>query len=234
MEFKDWALYNSVSLHRLFPDLHFDTVAAIDMSVGSDFFGNDPTHQDHATALKRIQDFQKKQPTALLANGYLEMRSFYNTSAYEREANGIKEFRNIHLGTDFWVDAGTPVYACWPGEVVISHDNDYHKDYGPTLVIKHVYPEIEFYTLYGHLSRSSLDISRQGKSIKAGTLLGYIGTENENGRWLPHLHFQLITDLQGATENYNGVAFPSELNRWKQLCPDPDLVFTEHLPSAVR
>ncbi len=233
MKFSNWALSNQRSLHVLFPELTFDEVAAIDMSSGSNFFGMDPQHDDLDAANLRIQLFQEKHPKALLANGYLEQRSFYNTPAFERVLKGVKEFRNIHLGTDFWIPAETPIHACWDGEVVISHDNDYHKDYGGTLVLKHRFSEISFYTLYGHLSKSSLLLSPKGKKVSQGERIAFIGNELENGHWVPHLHFQLITDLMEEAENFNGVAFPSEIAQWRQRCPNPDLVFTETLPSAI-
>jgi len=220
---------SKLSLHSLFPTLDFTTIAIPDMSVGSDFFGNDPKHENLDVASKRIAQFQQENPDTLLANGYLEERSFYNTPRFERTINWCKEYRNIHLGTDFWVPAQTPVHAILDGEIVISHHNDFHKDYGPLLVIKHINDDELFYTLYGHLTLDSLKISPKGKKIKKGELLAKIGLETENGHWVPHLHFQLITDLLGETENYNGVAFPSEIERWKQLCPDPDLIFEESL-----
>lgn len=233
MTFEKWAIANRVSLKLLFPGLQFEEVASPHMSVNSDFFGTNRDHENLEVAGKRIKAFQNLHPSALLANGYLEQRSFYNTKAYERVRNGSAEFRNIHLGTDFWVPAGTAVHACYDGTVEISHNNDYHKDYGPTLVIKHRFGNDTFYTLYGHLSSASLSLSKKGKQLKQGDLLGYIGNESENGHWVPHLHFQLITDLLGETENYNGVAYPSEINRWKTLCPDPNLIFHEELPAAV-
>ena len=36
-----------------------------------------------------------------------------------------------------------------------------------------------------------------GKKIKKGEWIGKIGNSNENGKWLPHLHFQIILDLLG-------------------------------------
>lgn len=231
-EFSRWALQNQRSLHELFPVLEFDEVVAIDMSVQSTFFQGNPNHENLATANARIEQFKQLHPKALLANGYLEQRSFYNTPAFERVTNGQKEYRNIHLGTDFWIPAGTNVHTCWDGEVVVSHDNNYHKDYGPTLIIKHTFSEVEFYTLYGHLNRSSLLISQNGTKVKQGDKIAMIGNEEENGHWVPHLHFQLITDLLGATENYNGVAFPSEIEHWKEICPNPDVLFKEFLPAA--
>lgn len=231
MIFPKWAAQNRRSIHQLFPELVFDQVVAIDMSADSEFFDADPKHEDLDMANLRIQQVQEQHPKALLANGYLEQRSFYNTPAFERFAHGQKEFRNIHMGTDFWVPAGSNVHACWDGEVVISHDNNFHKDYGPTLIIKHTFSEIQFYTLYGHLTRSSLLLSEKGKKVKQGERIAIIGDEKENGHWVPHLHFQIITDLQGATENYNGVAYPSEIEQWMEFCPNPDLLFHEFLPA---
>lgn len=233
MKLEDWAVANKRSLHDIFPELNFDEIIAIDMSVKSEFFGSDPQHEDLKTANMRIEKFQQQHPRALLANGYLEQRTFYNTAAFERRLNGQLEFRNIHLGTDFWVPAGTAIHSCIDGEVVIAHDNNYHKDYGPTLVLKHSLEAMTFYSLYGHLSRSTLRISEKGKKVKQGERIGYIGDHTENGHWAPHLHFQLITDLLGETENYKGVAFPSEIETWKRLCPDPNCMFVEHLPSAT-
>ena len=224
--------YEKVSVRDLFPTLAFSNVACPDMSVHGNFFGKDINHEDLEEAARNLELFQDRFADSILANGYLEERAFYNTPAFERNLNGEIEYRNIHLGTDFWVNAHTSVHTPFGGEVIISHNNDYHKDYGPTLVLKHQLDDLLFYTLYGHLSRDSLRMSPKGRVLQAGEELGYIGSEEENGHWLPHLHFQLITDLLGETENYNGVAFPSEIEKWKNLCPNPDLVFTEHLPSA--
>lgn len=227
VNFKDWTTQNQVSLHNLFPSLDFKNIAIPNMGKDSSFFGNDPQHEDLLLANKRLDAFQKKHPKALLANGYLEQRSFYNTKNYERVHNGKIEYRNIHLGTDFWVPAQTPIHAPFEGRVIICHHNDIHKDYGPLLVLEHKGEAQYFYTLYGHLSVDSLVLSPKNKRIKQGELLAFIGDENENGHWVPHLHFQLITDLLGETKNYNGVAYPSEIERWKELCPDPNLLFTE-------
>ncbi|MCW5518592.1 peptidoglycan DD-metalloendopeptidase family protein [Aureitalea sp. L0-47] len=221
-----------ISLDIVFPTLSFDRVVAPNMSISGGFFEDDPDHEDLEKASKRLELFQKENHGALLANGYLEQRAFYNTPAFERTVNGTTEYRNIHLGTDFWIPAGTPVHAPFDGKVVISHNNDIHKDYGPTLVLKHELDLGAFYTLYGHLSGSSLSLSPANSEVKKGEQIGFIGDENENGHWVPHLHFQLITDLLGNTENFNGVAFPSELDRWTKLCPNPDLIFEEYLPSA--
>ncbi len=55
-----------------------------------------------------ISAIQHKNPTALLTNGYLERRRFYTTDVYKRATETGFEYRNVHLGTDFWIPAQTP------------------------------------------------------------------------------------------------------------------------------
>lgn len=217
----------------MFPTLEFDCVVAPDMSIGSTFFGTDPQHEDLEAAQRRLDAFQQENPKALLANGYLESRSFYNTLNYERDTVNGKEYRNIHLGVDIWVPAQTPLHSPLDGKVVIAYNNAIHKDYGPLLILEHHEEGTFFYTLYGHLTLSSLEFAPIGKRIPKDTLLGWIGAPEENGHWVPHLHFQIITDLLGNTENYPGVAYPSELELWKKRCPNPDDLFIESLPKGI-
>lgn len=227
--FKKIVSTHKVSLHNLFPSLSFSEIAIPDMSIKNSFFGNDTQHENLTEAHNKIEAFQRLYPNALLANGYLEERAFYNTNRFKRQGPNGMEFRNIHLGVDFWVPVHTPVAAIMDAEVVISHHNDFHKDYGPLLVLKHQLEKTTFYTLYGHLSLKSLKLCPKGKIIKKGEVFAFIGSEKENGHWTPHLHFQVITDLLGETENYNGVAFPSEIEIWKERCPNPSLLFTEKI-----
>lgn len=230
---KHFSLQAKASLKEVFPSLNFNKIITPNMSVGSDFFGEDVNHENLIEAQNRLDRLQQEHPNALLANGYLESRSFYNTPNYERISSTGLEYRNVHLGTDFWIQARTPVHAPFNGRIVIAHDNAVHKDYGPLIVLAHEEEGQPFYTLYGHLTRDSLEVSSMGKVVSKGEHIGWIGTPIENGHWAPHLHFQVITDLLGHSENYPGVAYPSELEIWKVLCPDPDLVFSEHLPNAL-
>ena len=71
-------------------------------------------------------------------------------------------------------------------------------------------------TLYGHLSRECLQQLETGQIVSGGTTLAEIGNSNENGGWLPHVHFQLILDLFDFDGNYPGVALPSRKKVWSQ------------------
>jgi len=85
-----------------------------------------------------------------------------------------------------------------------------------------------FYTLYGHLSRESLKGLKAGQSVTPKTALARVGRSSENGSWPPHLHFQIIQDLQGKSGDYPGVCAVSDRAQYTANCPDPDIVL--HLP----
>lgn len=228
-EFKPWALRNQISLKTLFPTIDFDEVKNLDMSVGSTLLGNPSEYNDPEISEFKLNQYRKQNPNAILLNGYLEPRPFYNTDAFKREGNNGPQYRTVHLGTDFWVPSQTPVHAPYDGIVKIIHHNNFDKDYGPMIIIEHPFKNKVFYTLYGHLSLNSLQLLRVGQNISQDELIGYVGTSSENGNWAPHLHFQIILDLLGNNENFNGVAFPSEINVWRSICPDPNLLFKEEL-----
>lgn len=154
------------------------------------------------------------------AGGYLEDRPMYNQS---ENFNG-NERRTVHLGTDLWVEAGTVVYAPLEGYIHSFNNNKGFGNYGPTMILEHNTEQVTFYTLYGHLSESSLDFIKKGELIKQGTMLGRIGSALENGGWPPHLHFQIITDLDGNEGDFPGVAAASELEDYLKICPDPNLI----------
>ena len=118
------------------------------------------------------------------------------------------------------------------------HANTGNKDYGPTLILKHSFGENHtFYTLYGHLTKSSLKLFKEGDSIQKGDLIAYVGNEIENGNWSPHLHFQLMLDMMGYKTDFPGVAFPAEKEVWKSICPDPEFLFkvnTRKKPAKIQ
>jgi len=231
--FEIWAGNNKTKLNTVFPTLAIKNVTTLDMTVGSTLLGNIAEYNDIDITAFRLEQIQKEHPDTILANGYLETRPFYTTNAFKGEGNNGPEFRTVHLGTDFWVPAQTPVHAPFDGKVVIVHHNDYLKDYGPTIVLEHAFDGAVFYTLYGHLTLSSLSINKIGATVKQGDLIAYIGEAHENGQWVPHLHLQIVLDLLSNTENFHGVAYPSEKQLWQSLCPSPDLIFSEALDRSV-
>lgn len=156
----------------------------------------------------------------LKVGGYDEERAIYSGPVFTPPAGA--EPRTVHLGIDIFAEAGTPVFAPLEGRIHSFQDNANPKDYGPTIIVEHAVAEaLTFYTLYGHLSRDSLDGVLVGQSVARGQEIARLGGAEVNGDWPPHLHFQVILDMQGKTGDYPGVFRKGEREQWKRICPDP-------------
>jgi murein DD-endopeptidase MepM/ murein hydrolase activator NlpD len=153
--------------------------------------------------------------------GYNEHRTIYSRSSY---FDGTEEPRRLHLGVDIWGIAGTPVYNFYDAEVHGFQFNDHFGDYGSTIILKYTIKDLVFYGLYGHLNLAALDGLSTGKFIPAGTQFAEFGKKEENGYWPPHLHFQLIFDMQGKIGDYPGVCKYSERAKYLANCPDPEII----------
>ncbi|WP_338874805.1 peptidoglycan DD-metalloendopeptidase family protein [Spirosoma sp. SC4-14] len=151
--------------------------------------------------------------------GYNEHRVIYRRSNH---FNTTAEPREIHLGIDFWTAAETPVFTPMAGVVHSFRDNANFGDYGPTIILEHVVSGNPLYSLYGHLTRSSLDGLYVGKSFSAHDQIGAIGPYPENGDWPPHLHFQLMTDMLGYKGDFPGVCSLRDRSTYLALCPNPN------------
>jgi 4-aminobutyrate aminotransferase-like enzyme len=131
----------------------------------------------------------------------------------------------------------TAVYAPVEGVVHTLANNTAALDYGPLVILRHETSDgKEFFTLYGHLAKSSLSQLRTGQRVARGEKLARIGTMQENGGWVPHLHFQIILDLLERNADFPGVARASERGVWTSLSPDPNLLLripAERLPEQA-
>lgn len=155
---------------------------------------------------------------------YGENRNVYKGEQFATAAS--PEWRSQHLGQDIFIAAGTPLYAPLPGKVLSVVDNALPYDYGPTVILEHRAGENgpAFWTLYGHLSRETLAMVKDGQEIAAGQQIGSIGDHTVNGGWAPHLHFQIITDRLGQSGEFPGVGQPSLWPIWRAIAPDPNLI----------
>ncbi|GGB06941.1 peptidoglycan DD-metalloendopeptidase family protein [Puia dinghuensis] len=167
--------------------------------------------------------------------GYGEHRTLYARSSHfnrplvagsetPRLDPGESEPRRLHLGVDIWGPAGTKVMAPLDGIVHSFAFNNNDSDYGSTIILTHQLDGVGFHTLYGHLSLNSLKNLYEGKNITKGEVIGEFGMRFENGNWPPHLHFQIIADMQGWKGDYPGVCRFSERQQWLDNCPDPNII----------
>ncbi len=152
--------------------------------------------------------------------GYNENRTLYSRS---KLFTGVLA-RTLHLGVDIWGAAGTPVHAPLGGMVHSFAFNDHFGDYGATIILQHNLDTTAFYTLYGHLSLSDLTDMRVGKFVTRGEVFAHFGEQQDNGNWPPHLHFQVIQNMDLHTGDYPGVCSLIEAEKYLSNCPDPNLM----------
>ena len=153
--------------------------------------------------------------------GYNEHRTIYSRSAH---FDASEEPRRLHLGVDIWGPAGTPVYSFQDAVVHSFKFNDHYGDYGATIILKYKLKGTAIYALYGHLNLDSLAGLKEGQFIAAGEKIAEFGVPADNGHWPPHLHFQLIYDMQNLRGDYPGVCQYSKKDIYLANCPDPELI----------
>ena len=228
-QFDTWLSKNK---NQLSPMLEIDfsetPFLKLDLQVDSLALGNNHDFEDIEKFGETIDRMLKEAGVIYGLGGYGETRPFYSTDAYRVMGNDGPHWRTVHLGVDVWAPAETAVYAPLDGIVFSMKNNIGERDYGPTIILEHkVDDDFTFYTLYGHLSWSATKNLRAGDPIKKGALLTRIGPPPENGNWPPHLHFQILLDPLDGNGDFPGVAFPTEQELWKNICPDPNIFITK-------
>ena len=92
------------------------------------------------------------------------------------------------------------------------------------MILRHQINGNSLYTLYGHLSLGSLEGLYMGKVIEKGESFAFLGTPDINVGYAPHLHFQLVLDLDNYQGDYPGVCSEKDLIYFRKNCPDPNLL----------
>lgn len=197
----------------------------LDLSVEGNLISGDPEMNDADNLSLRIRREMEEKGVVVAVGRWCEPRILYTSPLFSDSAFRERPDRSVHLGVDLFADAGHPLYSPFDGEVYIAQYNPDHLDYGNMIILKHPLPEGGlFYTLYGHLSASSVKGKCKGDKVSRGEEFAWIGKPDENGGWSPHLHFQLIGDMRRVEASFPGVCRPTETSGWRILSPDPNLV----------
>ena len=197
----------------------------LDLSVESPMIDGDQRNNAEPLLTRRVLDAMRQSNVQLAIGRYDEPRLIYTAPEFAGAGGPLAEYRTIHIGLDLFAQVGTPVLAPLDGVVHAFADNRQPLDYGPVIVLRHETDDgTEFFTLYGHLSRKSMDGLEVGLVITAGDRIATLGPAAVNGGWTPHLHFQIITDILDLGTDFPGVARPSQRAVWRALCPDPNLI----------
>lgn len=169
--------------------------------------------------LKAYIDKQlNNQASKVAYGGYLEKRGLYNN--VERFKTSQNQ-RDIHLGYDFWANSGEVIISPFQGKIHSFANNADDGNYGPTIILEHHQGSQRFFSLYGHLSLYSISYIKLGQKIKKGEAFAQIGDAKVNGGYLPHLHFQLIKDIEDYKGDYPGVCHQSDLTFYKKNTINP-------------
>lgn len=214
-------LINQENVKVIAPEIEYKDYIAFDLSATTTDQMDLPL-----TDSKAFEDFVENyfsvNQAKVAYGGYLEHRNLYKRSTVFKDID-IEE-RNIHIGLDLWIKAGTAVLAALDGVIHSFQNNLSLGDYGPALILEHEIEGETFHTLYGHLSLESLQGKKEGQKVGKGEVIGTLGAPPVNGDYAPHLHFQIIKDLQGKKGDYPGVCAKSDLDFYKKNCPDPNLL----------
>jgi len=225
-------MHQSSSLHNFFIQVHpvhqvvnFDP--QFEKLIKMDFTASNPTMQtkvlmDTPSFCTWVNGEVIDKGYKFGIGGYNELRTVYDRSPVFDGQEG--EPRRLHLGLDIWGAEATPVFAVMDGIVHSFAFNNAMGDYGATIILKHEMEGRYFHSLYGHLSRADLTGLEKGQLIEGGSLLAHFGALEENGFWPPHLHFQLIVDMEGMEGDYPGVCRFSEREKYLANCPNPNLL----------
>jgi 4-aminobutyrate aminotransferase-like enzyme len=213
-EFTAWLESNEIAM--VCP-MQVEDYITLDLGVGSTELGHESYFNDAVKHENQINQLLSEAGKSFAIGSFDEVRPLYSSDDFTELGNEGQRWRTVHIGLDFFQQAGTEVYAFAKGLVHSLNYNEGDKNYGNTLIIKHE----GFYTLYGHLASNTLEHVRLGQEVAAGDLIAWFGEPHENGNWAPHLHFQIILDMLDYTDDYPGVCHFDQREVWTQLCPDP-------------
>jgi 4-aminobutyrate aminotransferase-like enzyme/Ser/Thr protein kinase RdoA (MazF antagonist) len=233
---REWLLEHQSEFGRIVDaDLKSDVLEIFDLSVASTDLGLPDEIDTPEKLTKRLFASMAAKGARVGVGRYLEPRIIYANDDFVVGGENGPERRTMHMAHDYFLEAGEAVFVPIAGTIHSFQDNTAELDFGPCIILEHRVSHrgqpITFYTLYGHLTRTSLEGLQVGQSVAVNQKIAEIGPYPENGNWPPHLHFQVITDLLGQRGEFPGVARPSELPVRKSISLDPNLI--AQIPAAL-
>jgi murein DD-endopeptidase MepM/ murein hydrolase activator NlpD len=125
--------------------------------------------------------------TAVASTGMTNPVNGVLTSTFGPRKHPILKVVRLHKGVDWKAPTGTPIVAAFDGEIAYRGDG---KGYGNIVRMSHPGNRE---TRYAHMQRFA-DGIKVGMTVKAGTVIGYVGTTGLSTG--PHLHFEVYLNGQ--------------------------------------
>lgn len=229
---RDWLAARTASFAPVLGiDLRREPSLVLDLGVASPLVSGDDDGNAEPAFTARLGAAMRDAGVRVAIGRYDEPRLLYATPAFAAGDGTVAERRTVHLGLDLFAAAGTPVHAPLDGVVHAADEHAIRLDYGGVIMLRHETDDgTAFFTLYGHLRRSSFPDLRPGQRVARGDQIAELGGPEHNGGWTPHLHFQLLCDLLGLGSDFPGVCTPGRRDVWRSVSPDPNLIVG--LPAA--
>ena len=120
------------------------------------------------------------------------------SSSYGIRKHPILGYNKMHKGTDFAAPSGTPIMASGSGTITRAR---WCGGGGNCVKIKH---NSTYETIYAHMKSFSKNI-REGKKVKQGQIIGYVGSTGMSTG--PHLHYEVV--VNGKKVNSQRLKLPS-------------------------
>jgi len=120
------------------------------------------------------------------------------SSSYGMRKHPILGYNKMHRGTDFAAPSGTPIMASGSGTVTRAR---WCGGGGNCVKIKH---NSTYETIYAHMKSFAKGV-REGKKVKQGQIIGYVGSTGLSTG--PHLHYEVI--VNGKKVNSQKLKLPS-------------------------
>ena len=120
------------------------------------------------------------------------------SSSFGNRKHPILGYTKLHTGTDFAAPSGTPIMASGSGTVIRSR---WCGGGGNCVKIKH---NSTYETIYAHMKSFARGI-REGKKVKQGQVIGYVGSTGMSTG--PHLHYEVV--VNGKKVNSQRLKLPS-------------------------
>ena len=120
------------------------------------------------------------------------------SSAFGMRKHPILGYNRMHKGTDFAAPSGTPIMASGSGTVTRAR---WCGGGGNCVKIKH---NSTYETIYAHMKSFAKGV-REGKKVKQGQIIGYVGSTGLSTG--PHLHYEVI--VNGKKVNSQKLKLPS-------------------------
>lgn len=241
IKYNKWLRKNKSNIGKLL-NVDLQKAEVLDLSIGSLELGHNNNFENDKSFNNHINLIMQQNNNEVIIGRYNEARPIYTTDLFYQEDNNGPNWRTLHIGLDIFAAAETTIFAPLDGIIFKIKNNEGSRNYGPTIILKHKFEDLEFYTLYGHLSTDSLYNFNEDDEINKGQPVAKIGSIEENGGWPPHLHFQIILDMFSYKGDYPGVVIYKYKQLWNEICPDPtnflglnqpELSIKEMLPEEI-